>query len=435
MTAVIAVAGLVSLTNSVRALVPGANQRVSMSSTGSQANNGSGGGTYLSPNGKVVVFDSIATNILPSGGKGIFSKNLATGAVTRVNVSTSGVVANADTSVHRISTTGRYVLFKSGATNLIDGTTTPASPSNPQLYLRDTTTSATTLISKSSGGVISNGGSTEGVGVSSDGRFIAFTANATNLHPDATSGSHLYMIDQLTGSLSVIDRKTDGTVGSTAVGIEGAMSCDGSMIAFSYGSNLILSDTYSGHKDIYLLDRRGGSDKLTNLTRTANQAAGGPSISCNGDFVGFKSVATNIDPAISVTYAYNAYRPYVFDRVNGTYYFAAVTTSGVASTAAVCGTFSDGICIQPSDMGVAVFAGNDSALTGASGNQVYLRDIYSGTTELVSRNNSAIAGNGFSFGPTISADGTQAVYPSSSSNLVTGDTNSSSDVFSSLTGY
>lgn len=61
--------------------------------------------------------------------------------------------------------------------------------------------------------------------------------------------------------------------------------------------------------------------------------------------------------------------------------------------------------------------------------QVYLRDVESRTTTLVSRTPDGKGGNGPTGWPSISADGTRVVYPSTADNLVDGDTNGLSDVF------
>lgn len=429
-----AVMGSLNLPGLVFATVPGNNQRVNMTSSGGQPNDGSSNG-LVSADGRFVVFNSVARNILPTGGGGTFLRNLSSGSISRVNVSTSGAIDDSggnNTIPHKISATGRYVLFTSYATNLIDNTVISASV--PQLYLRDTSASTTSLISQSLNGAVSNGSLLTPLGVSSDGRFIAFSSNASNLHTESTDGkTHLYMLDRLDNSLTILDRKTDGTLVSQNFGSSGSMSCDGSMITFEYGANLIAGDIDSGHVDVYLLDRRGSADKLTNLTKFANAAARGPSISCNGDYIGFSSRSNNIDTSRTIAAGY--IRPYVFDRVNGTYMLASVTASNTVTNTAICGTIDGPVqCIGLSDTGLGVFSMTDTSLTGATGTQVYLRDLYAGTTELVSRSSTGIAGNDKSQQPTITASGKSVVYTSGATNLVSNDTNGWYDVFMSSTG-
>lgn len=440
--AVLTAVVLLNINNFALATVPGTNQRVSLTSTGTEINGAYGSGNgFVSANGRMATFYSSAPYILPTGGPGIFIKDLNTGSIERLNMSTAGVVGNdnAYTAVERISATGRYVIFRSAATNLIDGVPISASPTN--LYLRDVVASTTTLINQSSSGSTANGW-TQSLGVSSDGRFVSFTSNASNLHPDATDGTpHLYMLDRTSNNLSILDRRPDGTIpaGNPTWPPVGAMSCDGSLIAFQYaGSNGLIPGDTSSQVNVYLLDRRGDVDKISNLTGSANSFANAPSISCNGDFVGMRTRATNLDSSISMTPGINTYRPFIYDRVNGKFHLAAITTANTAiDYSDVCNvvTAASNPCIEISDKGVGVFAVNYPSLTGASGRQVYLRDINSGTTELVSKSSTGVAGNDSSNGPTISADGKIILYGSNASNLVTGDTNGRGDVFTSLTGY
>ena len=432
--AVVVTLGALNLNSIANALVPGSNEIASLRSTGGQINGSSSTG-LISPDGQVVVFKTYGLNATPTGGEGIYARNLSSGVVARVNVSTAGVAANEDvyTRIHKISSTGRYIAFSSAATNLIDGEFTAGSPQYPQVYLRDMLTSTTTLISRAIGGGVSNASYNEIEGISSDGRFILYTTIATNFHQDVTvSGHHLYMIDRSDDSVTVLDRRTNGEI-SNGLYSGASMSCDGSLIAFDGPQNLIVGDSHSNHAEVYLLDRRGGQNKLTNLTKFASHAVMGPNISCNGDFLSFKSSGTNLDPAYSVSYNYYP-RPYIYDRVNQTFHLAGVTSLGVPSGAALCGAPSMAEpCLQLSDTGVGVFSANDATLTGHSGAQVYLRNIRNNTTELLSKNGSTV-GNGSSSYSSISADGRKVLFTSGSTNLTASDNNGTFDMFIGQTG-
>lgn len=440
--------GFLNLNNHVSAIVPGINQRISLRYTGEETTKTSSN-PLVSANGQAVVYDSNDAYILSTGGQGIFKHNITTGATERVNISTAGTVSDTTswTSPESISASGRYILFRSAATNLIDGMTLPVTTSNVQLYLRDTVASTTELISQvpgSNAGTISNGNvPIRGEGVSSDGRFVLFVTNASNLHVDATDGKpHVYMLDRLDNTLSILDRKTDGSVQdypSSHNAMSADMSCDGSLVVLQSRVNLIVGDSPSSGIDIYLLDRRGDTSKLTNITRLANGPSYGPTISCNGDFIGFKSKASNLDPTISVTANATITRPYIFDRVNESYHLASVTTSGTEPTGGICGAsgndyFAESVpCIWLSDTGLGVFKSNNSSLTGDSGRQVYIRDIYANTTELVSKNSSGVASNMSHGGDvkSISADGTITTYSSNATNLVPEGTNGHQNIFTS----
>ncbi len=79
-----------------------------------------------------------------------------------------------------------------------------------------------------------------------------------------------------------------------------------------------------------------------------------------------------------------------------------------------------------------VFTSSASDLVAGDTNgatDVFVRDLSTGTTQLVSVGNSGAQGDAGSFNPSISADGRYVAFASSADNLVSGDTNGVSDVF------
>lgn len=438
----IVVFGLVYASTKASAIVPGDNQRVSLMYNGQQTPSNYGSPeSILSADGKKVVFRSQSPNIIQGGGPGIFERDLATGSVIKINVSASGVQQTGDLYIPKaVSSNGRFVLFIAEAPNLIDGQTTDTA--HWQLYLRDTLLSTTTIVTKSVTGVISNGSDyPTSLGVSSDGRFIVFTSNATTLDSEAVDGhEHIYRLDTLNNQLSLIDRKTDGSLGmiTTSTVPEGGMSCDGSLIAFQYPSNLVVGDNTNPHTNIYLLDLRSGTH-LTNLTKDDQATNQWPTISCNGDYVGFVSTASNLDSTYS---GYQGqFLPYVFDRMSGKSHLVAIASSGGVPSGVVCSGLSSyagsGCRIGLSDTGLATFTSSNTSLVGSAVAQAYLTNIYSGTTELLSKSANGDPGDSTmsSEYPRLSRDGTLASYASLASNLVSGDTNSQIDAFISRTGY
>lgn len=104
----------------------GKTTRVSVATNGHQGNDGSGFPT-ISADGRFVVFHSYATNLVPGDTNGafdIFLHDRQTGKTTRVSVSSSGSQANGDSSYHfAIAPQGDKVGFISDATNLVSGDT------------------------------------------------------------------------------------------------------------------------------------------------------------------------------------------------------------------------------------------------------------------------------------------------------------------------
>jgi hypothetical protein len=425
--------------NHAAATVPGTNTLISINRFGSAAvNSGTmSNGGFISADGRYMAFSTAANDAVASdtnSEEDVFVRNLNAHTTTRVSVSSSGVQANGPNVVTAISRTGRYIVFYSTATNLIDGTT--VSSSDDQLYVRDTTSNTTTLVSQNSSGTVANGYAIGG-NISSDGRFITFLSNATNLGVTVTNTTpNLYLLDRSTGTFSIVNTATDGSlINDASVSPQGAMSCDGSLIVFESGAHLVVSDPAPSHVDIYIRDLRSGNT-LTDLTKNANQAAGAATISCNGDYIGFSSKAYNLDPAFTTSTARD--HAYVYDRVSGTFTLADQSTAGTIGSSNIgCTVFAVG-CVQISDTGIVVFPSTSSNLTSfsTSVSQIYVHNLGTGVTDLLSQYSTPAAGNLASSNPTISTTGSVAGYGSYSTNLVsTTDTNSYVDAFTSLTGY
>jgi Tol biopolymer transport system component len=99
----------------------GTTQRVSLTNGGLQVM-GSSGSPSLSTNGQVVVFSSAATNVVTGDGNGkidVFVRDLQAGTTTRVSVGPAGVQGNDDSFFPMVSGDGRFVVFDSRATNLV----------------------------------------------------------------------------------------------------------------------------------------------------------------------------------------------------------------------------------------------------------------------------------------------------------------------------
>src|SRR5262249_5538357 len=111
--------------------------------------NGSNEMPSISADGNAIAFQSTATN-LAAGTSGllnqIYVKNVQTGDLTLASETADGKIANGDCGNESLSADGRYVVFQSAATNLVAGV------SGPQLYLKDLKTGALSLLSANASG-------------------------------------------------------------------------------------------------------------------------------------------------------------------------------------------------------------------------------------------------------------------------------------------
>jgi Tol biopolymer transport system component len=151
--------------------------RVSRRSNGVQADDGSND-PVISANGRFVAFESTATNLVvgdTNNRQDIFVHDRASGKTTRVSRRSNGVQANDDTEGASISANGRWVTFTAFGP-LINTDTNGVE----DVYLHDRKTRKTRRLSVRSNGVQGNGDSSQPA-VSGDGRFVAFRSEATNL--------------------------------------------------------------------------------------------------------------------------------------------------------------------------------------------------------------------------------------------------------------
>lgn len=154
--------------------------RVSTSSSGIQGNGGSFS-PALTPDGRVVVFESLATNLAPDDTnhhRDIFVHDRKTGLTTRVSVDSRGNQANNFSQASHLSADGRYIVFESLASNLVSGDTNGVI----DVFVHDRQAGRTSRVSVGNDGTQANNASVNPT-ISEDGRYVTFESFATNLLP------------------------------------------------------------------------------------------------------------------------------------------------------------------------------------------------------------------------------------------------------------
>lgn len=334
---------------------------------------------------------------------------------TRASVDSLGVEGDDDSSLPVLSRDGRYVVFQSDASNLVPGDVN----SNMDLFVHDRRTGVTRQVSVDSLGNGGNGPSREPA-ISADGRFVAFTSDASNLVPGDTNQTWDVFVRDLV--LGTTERVSVDSFGQQVNGISGlpTLSADGRYVAYSStASSLVAGDT-NGFRDVFVRDLWNGITERVSVASGGAQAAGGisdtPSISGDGRFIAFTSSATNL----VVGDTNNVGDVFVHDRSTGTTLRASVSTAGVQSTAA---SFAPAIALDGS---AVAFQSNSSSLVPGDTNNttdVFLRDLGANATERISRAWNAGQPNGPSSRPSISGDGSKVLFQSSANNLVPIDAN------------
>jgi hypothetical protein len=345
----------------------------------------------------------------------------------RVNLSSTGAQANGDNNtvdVPAVSADGRYVAFVTFATNLVPGDTNNAG----DVFLRDVATGRTRRVSVSSTGAQANHYSGEGVAVSADGRYVAFTSVASNLVPGDTDNLwDVFVRDMLTGTTRRVDVSSTGAQANNQTDYRVAISADGQHVAFtSYASNLVPGDTNNA-PDVFLHDMASGRTRRVTVRSTGTQADQigncGVALSADGRYVAFLSYATNLVPG-DTNDAMD-----VFVRDMDTERTRRVSVSSTGAQADKASNF--GVAVSADGRHVA-FGSNATNLVPGDTNDaidVFVRDVDTGRTRRVSVSSTGAETPGGGFGPSISADGQHITFSSDATNLVPGDTNGWDDVF------
>jgi len=398
--------------------------RVSVSSTGVQGNDESRNTpTAISADGRYVAFYSFASTLVPgdtNGRSDVFVRDRVTGTTSRVSVSSSGGQGNKESFSPAISADGRYVAFHSRATNLAPGDTN----GTDDVFVRDRVTDTTTRVSVSSGGAQGNG-SSSGPAISPDGRYVAFISEASNLAPGDTNGwDDVFVRDRVTDTTTRVSVSSSGDQGN-GFDFEVAISSDGRYVAFgSDATNLVPRDT-NGARDVFVRDRVAGTTTRVSVSSSGGQSndeSSYPAISADGRHVAFQSFAGNLVPGDTN----GTTDVFVRDRVTGTTSRVSLNSSGGQGNGS-----SGGPAISPDGRYVAFASLASNLVPGDTNGttDVFVRDRVTGTTSRVSVSSSGGQGNDLSYAPAISADVRYVAFSSDASNLVPGDTNGARDVF------
>ena len=170
----------------------GSSKPISISPDG-ELGNGDSRWPWISSDGRRVAYESTATNLCPADTNGtweIYVYDIGAGRNTLASVSFLGGATDGPSFRPSISSDGRYVAFESDATNLAPGDLNGLS----DIFVRDMQSGKTYLVSRS-GALQANGPSIAAV-ISGDGRFVFFDSEATNLVSGDTNGTHdLYACD------------------------------------------------------------------------------------------------------------------------------------------------------------------------------------------------------------------------------------------------
>ena len=329
-------------------------------------------------------------------------------AIELMSVSNSGAAGNGWSGSPHISSDGRYVAFRSNSTNLLPN------PNGSQIYIRDRITGITSKASAALDGSWANSG-VDVCGISGDGRYVAFSSSATNLVSGANSWTQIYLKDLQTGLVERVSVGTDGTQGNGAAS-DCAISLDGLHVAFiSSASNLVPRQTLVD-PEVFVRDRQYGTTEIVSLawneTYAKSVTDGGLAISSAGNRVVFQAYE-NISGENYLPSA--TYMLFLRDRSNRV-------------TARVDRTTTTGSSSSPSISSDGTYIAFDSD-TASGFREVYVMDTATGNVTKMSVASDGSQANGSSYNPSISGDGRYVVFGSKARNLVAHDPGVADDLY------
>lgn len=277
----------------------------------------------ISADGRYVSFVSGATNIVAGDTNNVsdvFVRDRLGNAI-RVSVSSAGAQANDDSGGAQISGDGRFVVYESLADNLVAGDTNDLqdifltqiepNPLGGGLQVVRTIRVSTDVFGEEADGDCSE------PSVSYDGRYVAFQSDASNLDPeDFNDAIDIFVKDTITGDIVRVSVDSDGFEGD-ADSVHPTISADGRFVVFASDSDLLDPDDTNGVRDIFVHDRdydeNGIFDEIDGINtvrisisefgdegdddsglETFVGADARPTISADGRFIAFVSNASNL---------------------------------------------------------------------------------------------------------------------------------------------
>jgi hypothetical protein len=264
------------------------------------------------------------------------------------------------------------------------------------------------------------------ISISADGRYVGFESAAANLGEAGPAGSvEGFVKDLATGALELVSR-ADGPAGAPAgePGIEDLhLSADGRYVVFSSAATNLgpaLPGEETGERHVYRRDLWTGETVLVDRVngaggQTFSRGARAEAVSADGRYVLFAASVANLEDPAGDHAETAVPAQYLRDTV-------AATTTAVSRADGPAGELANEASEASSvsaDGRYVAFASTAGNLPGATGeSQVYLRDLQSGTTTLVSANPSGQAGDRGSYFPALVGRGCEVEFSSLAFDLV-----------------
>jgi hypothetical protein len=332
------------------------------------------------------------------------------------------------------SADGRYVAFVSEATDLAANDTNNSS----DVFVRDRQTNQTILVSVNGAGTGPGDASSNAPKITPDGRYVAFISSSTNLVTnDGAPQFHddIYVRDLQLNKTTLVSRNVAGT--GHGNGVSGffdvpGISPDGRFVVFtSFATDLVGTSDNNIQTDVFVRDLQAGTTKLVSINQTGNGTGNG--VSSQGVITPDGRFVAFLSHARDLIPMDIGFRLQVFvrDLQTGSTKLVSVNRTGTSGGNGDTDSRVERDLSISADGRFVAFATDANDLVGNDTNftqDVFVRDTQLGVTQLASINTSGNAG-GNSGQINLTPDGHFIAFISGADDLVLNDANQQQDVF------
>jgi Tol biopolymer transport system component len=260
----------------------------------------------VNANGRFIAFGSRATDLVPQSAGGslddVFVRDMKLGTTTLVSANTSGNSGgNGDSLFPHISSDGRFVAFSSYGDDLA----TIGGGNGTRVYLRDVKAGKTALVSVNQSGTASGDMGSGEPAVTPGGRFVVFDSYASDLVALKTTSSTIdvFVRDMKKGTTRLVSMNEAGTGGGDGDSFSPSISSDGRYVLFCSQATDLMQGAFTGRTQVYLRDMKKGKTTLVSVNSDLVLPSAGtaymlgfPCFTPNGKFATFESGASDLVP-------------------------------------------------------------------------------------------------------------------------------------------
>ncbi len=377
----------------------------------------------VSTNGRYVLFESAASNLIPFDTNGltdIFLRDTWSNLTTLVSIATNGTAANGASHGAVLTPDGHFAAFVSSAVNLASGKNNIMG----DIFVRDLQANTSEMISVGATPTNSTSAwqsSSETPEITPDGRYVGFYSTATNLVRGVRTIGELYLRDRSAKTTTWVSTgsraATLAAMGKTnTVSFNQAISDDGQFVAYEASPNgstagvVLRFNTGTGSTEIVHTNAAVSFDRYENQASLA--------LTPDGQTVAFVANTNGTSSATTCVLAWNF--------PNQTMVLVSADTNGLAPPGLSCAAPA----LDSSGLRVAFRASGTNLLGGGIGTHLYLRDLQQAATILLDEDatGAPVGVDGTSI-PQLSADGGIVAFAAPDGGLVSYDHNHAADVF------